>query len=193
VLGGKKGVKVIGRMDRRNKAVQLRKQAREEVQARKRQVGGAGHPPLLICVVPLAASQEDTAKSVFEKVTTCMSDIEVVKVTSGAVHMTVPRFKQRFTMVQPDRNNLHAVLDMSKVCDSLVLMLCPHMGMDSWGEQLLSALLAQGLSADPVFVVGNLNEIPQKKHIEVKNYWLNLWKENFLLRKFGAWRGKLTL
>jgi len=191
VLGGKKGVKVIGRMDRRNKAVQLRKQAREEVQARKRQVGGAGHPPLLICVVPLAASQEDTAKSVFEKVTTCMSDIEVVKVTSGAVHMTVPRFKQRFTMVQPDRNNLHAVLDMSKVCDSLVLMLCPHMGMDSWGEQLLSALLAQGLSADPVFVVGNLNEIPQKKHIEVKKLLAKSLERKFPVEKVWSLEGEV--
>jgi len=168
VLGGKKGVKVMGKLDRRHKAVQMRRQAREDVQARKRQVGGAGHPPLLVSVVPLASSQVETAKQVMDKVTTCMTDIELVKVDSGAIHMTVPRFKQRFTVVQPDRSSLHAVLDTAKVCDSLVLMLCPHTGMDSWGEQLLSALLAQGLSADPIFVVGNLDEIPPKKHIEVK-------------------------
>ena len=31
----------------------FRKQAREEVQARKRQVGGVGHPPIVVAVVPL--------------------------------------------------------------------------------------------------------------------------------------------
>jgi len=168
VMGGKKGVKVMGRTDRRHKAVQMRRQAREEVQARKRQVGGAGHPPLMVCVVPLATSQVDTANNMVDKVTTCMPDMELVKVDSGAIQMTVPRFKQRFTVVQPDWTSLHAVLDMAKVCDSLVLLLCPHTGLDSWGEQLLSAVLAQGLSAQPIFVVGNLDEIPPKKHTEVK-------------------------
>ena len=54
VSGGRKGQhRQLGKVDRRNKAVQLRKLAREEVQARKRQVGGLGHAPLLIAVVPL--------------------------------------------------------------------------------------------------------------------------------------------
>jgi len=168
VLAGKKGIKVLGKADRRHKAVQLRKQAREEVQARKRQVGGTGHPPLLMCVVPLADSQQNCARNMVEKVTNCMPDIEHVKVASGAIQMTFPRFKQRFTVVEPNRNSLHSVLDIAKVCDSLVLMVCPHTGIDAWGEQLLSALLGQGLSADPIIVVGSLDEIPPKKHMEVK-------------------------
>jgi len=168
VLGGKKGIKMMGKADRRHKAVQLRRQAREEVQARKRQVGGAGHPPLLMCVVSLAESQENSASNMVERVSTCMPDIELVKVASGAIQMSLPRFKQRFTVVTPSRNSLHSVLDTAKVCDSLVLLVCPHTGMDAWGEQLLSALLGQGLSADPIFVVGSLDEIPPKKHMEVK-------------------------
>jgi len=191
VLAGKKGVKAMGRLDRRHKAVQLRRQAREEVQARKRQVGGAGHPPLLVCVVPLAFSQVETAKQMMDKVTTCMTDIELVSVDSGAVQMSVPRFKQRFTMVQPDRSSLHAVLDTAKVCDSLVLLLCPHIGVDSWGEQLLSALLAQGLSADPIFVVGNLDEIPPKKHIEVKKLLAKSLERKIPVEKVWSVEGEL--
>ena len=54
VSGSRKGQhRQLGKVERRNKAVQLRKLAREEVQARKRQVGGLGHAPLLISVVPL--------------------------------------------------------------------------------------------------------------------------------------------
>ena len=55
VSGARKGQhKLLGKIDRRNKAVQMRKQAREEVQASKRLAGGVGHAPLVVCVVPLA-------------------------------------------------------------------------------------------------------------------------------------------
>jgi len=168
VLGGKKGVKVLGRIDRRNKAIQLRKKAREDVQERKRQVGGPGHPPLLMCVVPLAESQVGNARNLVDKVTKCMPDMDIVKIRESLLQLTVPRFRQRFTISMPDWTSLHSVLDMAKVCDSLVFLVCPHTGMDSWGETLLSALLSQGLSADPTFIVGSLDEIPTKKHMEVK-------------------------
>jgi len=191
VFGGKKGIKVMGKTDRRHKAVQMRRLAREEVQARKRQVGGAGYPPLLVCVVPLATSQVDTANNMVDKFTTCMPDMELVKTSSGAIQMTVPRFKQRFTMVQPNWNSLHAVLDTAKVCDSLVLLLCPHTGMDSWGEQLLSSLLAQGLSADPIFVVGNLDEIPPKKHTEVKKLLAKSLERKLTVEKVWSVEGEL--
>ena len=92
----------------------------------------------------------------------------MVRLGSGLVHMTVPRFKQRFTLASPSRSSLHAVMDLAKVCDTLVLLLCPHTGMDAWGEVLLSTILAQGLPAAPTFLVGSMDEIPPKKHNEVK-------------------------
>ena len=54
VVSIKKGSKKqMSKIDRRNRAVTLRKLAREQVQARKRQVGGVGHPPVVVAVVPL--------------------------------------------------------------------------------------------------------------------------------------------
>ena len=96
------------------------------------------------------------------------ADTELVQLREGLLHITVPRFKQRFTLVQPTRNSLHSVMDTAKVCDSIVFLLCPHTAMDSWGETLLSSVLAQGLPCQPVFVVGSMDEIPAKKHTEVK-------------------------
>ena len=96
------------------------------------------------------------------------ADTSLVQLREGLLHMTVPRFKQRFSLVQPTRNSLHAVMDTAKVCDSIVFLLCPHTAMDSWGETLLSSVLAQGLPCQPVFVVGSMDEIPAKKQSEVK-------------------------
>jgi len=191
VLGGRKGVKVMGRVDRRNKALQLRKQAKEDVQMKKRQVGGPGHPPLLMCVVPLASTQVEASSAIVKRIVTCLPDTETATLDTGITQLYVNRFKQRFTIVQPDSQRLHSVLDAAKVCDSLVFLLCPHTGMDSWGEQLLSSCLAQGISADPVFVVGNLDEIPPKKHTDVKKLLVKSLESKFPVEKVWSIEGDL--
>jgi len=170
VLSGKKGVhKVLAKIDRRNKAIQLRKQAREEVQARKRQVGGAGHPPVVVAVVPLHDDLVSCVGSVVDKLTSCMEDVETVKNDSrNIVHFTVPRFKQRMTAVFPDYNNIQSVLDVCKVCDSVIFLISATADSDHYGDMVLSSVIAQGLSSDPIFLVENLSGIAPGKHQEVK-------------------------
>ena len=165
---GKKIKKVLGKAGRRHQQAQLRRAAKEEVAARKRAVGSSGAPPVLVGFVALAESQQEEAAKLIEALTLCVPDSQLVKMRPGLVQMAVPRFKQRFTMVQPDRGSLHAVLDTAKVCDSLVFLVCPHTGLDSWGETLLSCVMSQGTPSDPTFIVGAMDEIPAKKHTEVK-------------------------
>jgi len=165
---GKKARKIMGRLDRRHKQEQLRKAAKETIAAKKKALGYVGAPPVLVAVVSLAASQDEGVLQLVSRLSTCMPDTEVQQPREGLFHMSVPRFKQRFTIVQPDRTSLHAVLDTAKVCDSIVFVLCPHTGIDSWGETLLSSILGQGLPSDPIFLVGSMDEIPPKKHNEVK-------------------------
>jgi len=82
---------------------------------------------------------------------------------SGVVHLSFPRFKKRFAFIIPDRNDLHAVLDATKVCDSVILLLGTNSCIDNdatrigddIGSKLFSAIIAQGLPADPVFVLAN--------------------------------------
>jgi len=168
-LAGKKGIhKVLAKIDRRNKAVQLRKQAREEVQARKRQVGGVGHPPIVVAVVPLLDQLVGSVKDLVTKLTTCLEDVETVNRDGNIITFTVPRFKQRITVVVPDFNSIQSVLDVCKVCDSVVFLMSATSDTEEWGDTLLSAVLAQGLSSDPIFVLDNMAEIPQPKQQQVK-------------------------
>jgi len=164
----KKGVKVQRKVDRKHQLHQARQKAREAIVAKQRQIGGAGFPPVMVGVIPLAASQVLNADSLVEALGSSMEDIRMVKSAAGHTHMAVPRFKQRFTFVQPKHNSLYAVLDAAKVCDTVIFLLCPHEGMDAQGELTLTSILSQGLPTSPVMVVGNMDEIPPKKHTEVK-------------------------
>ena len=128
---GKKIKKVMGKAGRRHQQAQLRRAAKAEVAARKRAVGSSGAPPVLVGFVALAGSQQGEATKLMEALSLSIPDSELVKLRQGLVQIAVPRFKQRFTLVQPDRGSLHAVLDTAKVCDSLVFLVCPHTGLDS--------------------------------------------------------------
>ena len=165
---GKKIKKAMGKAARRHQQAQLRRAAKEEMAVRKRAVGGSGAPPVLVGFVALAESQQEEASKLMKTLSSCVPDCQVVEMRPSLVQLAVPRFKQRFTMIQPDRGSLHAVLDTAKVCDSLVFLVCPHTGLDSWGETLLSCILSQGTPSEPTFVVGAMDEIPLKKHTEVK-------------------------
>ena len=49
------------------------------------------------------------------KLTTCLEDVETVNRDGNIVTFTVPRFKQRITVVMPDFNSIQSVLDVCKV------------------------------------------------------------------------------
>jgi len=182
-VSSKKGVKVQRKVDRKHQLNQHRQKAREAIVAKQRQIGGAGFPPVMAAVVPLASSQIENADSLVEALGASMEDIRVVKSAAGHSHMAVPRFKQRFAFVQPKFNSLYSVLDAAKVCDTVIFLLCPHEGMDAQGEMLLTSILSQGLPTSPVMVVGNMDEIPPKKHTEVKKLLTKAFEKKLPIEK----------
>jgi len=112
-----------------------------------------GHPPIVVAVVPLLDQLVGSAKDLVTKLTTCLEDVETVNRDGNIVTFTVPRFKQRITVVVPDFNSIQSVLDVCKVCDSVVFLMSATSDTEEWGDTLLSAVLAQGLSSDPIFVL----------------------------------------
>ena len=46
------------------------------------------------------------------KLTTCLEDVKTVNRDGNIVTLTVPRFKQRITVVVPDFNSIQSVLDV---------------------------------------------------------------------------------
>jgi len=179
----KKGVKVQRKIDRRNNLSQLRNAARQEMQARKRGLGGQGAPPVLVALIPLSDSQEQHIQPSLDKLTTCMEDATTVKASSGLIHMLAPRFKKRFSFIQPNFNSLYEILDVTKVCDNVVFLLCPHTGMSGRGELILSSVLAQSLPTDPVMVLGSTDEIQPNKVNEVKKLMVKALERKFPAEK----------
>ena len=65
---------------------------------------------------------------------------------------SVPRFKQRFGFLTPPHGNLYALLDAAKVADSMVFLVSPESGLDTYGDHCLSCIFAQGPPA-PVLAI----------------------------------------
>ncbi|XP_023320999.1 pre-rRNA-processing protein TSR1 homolog [Eurytemora carolleeae] len=179
----KKGIKVQRKQDRKNHLTQARNLARQEVTARKRGIGGHGAPPVLVALIPLSDSQVPNVPGLLEKLTSSMQDAEMTKTESGVTHLMVPRFKQRFSFIIPSFDSLYEILDVAKVCDTVMFLLCPHTGLSERGELILSSVLAQGIPADPLMVLGSADEIPPSKLTEVKKLMIKALERKFPAEK----------
>ncbi len=157
------------RADRKFQLAQRRKKKKDEAAASKRRLGGIDketrvvYPPVLCAVVSLTDYLDNKDVSgILDKIKGC-SD-EVVATSGNLLHLSFPRFKTRYAFVCPDSNDEHEVLDACKVSDAVVLVVSAQEdGLAKHKEALLTAILAQGLPADPVFVVGDVDELPAKR------------------------------
>ncbi|XP_067864676.1 pre-rRNA-processing protein TSR1 homolog [Heptranchias perlo] len=174
----KKLKKDLKKHDRRHKANQIRHQKREAVLAEKRSLGSKDGPPHLVAVILLHAGitaqntlrliQSDETASVYES-------------NDGAERfgLVFPRFKQRFYFVRANSGDIHAILDLAKVADTLMFVLDPYEGWDSYGDFCLSCLFAQGLPSH-VFVVQGINDLPVKKRMDAKKHLSKMLEKRFL-------------
>nr|CAD7395269.1 unnamed protein product [Timema cristinae] len=158
----KRARKELKKDERRNQAVQLRQKKRDEVLLKKRSLGGACTAPFLIAVVSLNADIDPFGILEFIK----QADNEAVITNSGEgnIHISVPRFKQRFTLVVPAPGDLFSSLDALKVADTVMFLVSASSGetIDDAGEKILTAIMAQGLPST-VVAVTDLESIPPKK------------------------------
>ncbi|XP_030877882.1 pre-rRNA-processing protein TSR1 homolog isoform X2 [Leptonychotes weddellii] len=141
----KKVRKELSRVDQRHRANQLRKQKKEAVLAEKRQLGSKDGPLHQVLVVPLheRISLPEAFRLLQDK------DTGTVHVNEwGSTHsfmLLCPRLKHRWFFTSARPGDLHTVLDMAKVADTIIFLLDPLEGWDSTGDYCLSCLFAQGL------------------------------------------------
>lgn len=76
---------ILKKEERRHQALQIRKNKREEVFAKKRAVGGSRNPPFLVCVVPLNAQLDIKTALVILK--TCSEGAVVTESPNGILHI----------------------------------------------------------------------------------------------------------
>ncbi|XP_076236064.1 tsr1 ribosome assembly factor isoform X1 [Calliopsis andreniformis] len=180
---GKVGVKVLskrarknlGKEARRHQSSQIRKNKREEILEQKRSLGGSHAAPLLISIIPL---QEDLdTQNVLSMIMKADETAIVTNSPCGTIHISVPRFKQRFSIIVPPVGNIFATLDAAKVATTVLFIVSAvnqcsnspkHNILDQWGEEVITSCVAQGLSI-PVVALTNLENLHLKKRQEYKN------------------------
>ncbi|NWX24064.1 TSR1 protein, partial [Aegotheles bennettii] len=164
-----------------------------QVLAEKRSLGSRDGPPHLVVLVPLhsRAAAQHTLRLLQSSQDSAL--VRVDEGTAGGFALLCPRLKQRWRFVTAQAGeevpsvlwfwlrtlgslsnrgvlcsgDLHAVLDLAKVADSLLFILDPADGWDSVGEHCLSCLFAQGLPSYALAVPGG-TDLPPKKRIDAK-------------------------
>lgn len=156
----------LNRVDRRHQALQLRRQRKEAVLAEKRSLGSRDGPPHLVVVVPLhARAAAHDGLRLLQSQDSAVVHMDEGK--AGSFAILCPRLKQRWRFVTAQAGDLHAVMDLAKVADSLLFVLDPMDGWDSTGEHCLSCLFSQGLPSYALAVPGG-TDLPPKKRIDAK-------------------------
>ncbi|XP_034025043.1 pre-rRNA-processing protein TSR1 homolog [Thalassophryne amazonica] len=166
----KKQRKEQKKVDRRHKANQLRRNKKDLVLSEKRRLGSRDGPPHLVAVVPLHAGVDAGAVTRLlhgESYGGLVHHEQCVSGISDSFGLIMPRFKQRFTFLSLSTADLHSLLDVAKVADSLVFVLDASEGWDSYGDYALSCLFAQGLPSNALVCQG-LFDLPVKKRIEAR-------------------------
>ncbi|KAB1264792.1 Pre-rRNA-processing protein TSR1-like protein [Camelus dromedarius] len=163
----KKVRKDLSRVDQRHRASQLRKQKKEAVLAEKRQLGSKDGPPHQVLVVPLhnRISLPEAFRLLQDR------DTGTVHLNEwGSTHsfmLLCPHLKHRWFFTAARPGDLHTVLDMAKVADTILFLLDPLEGWDSTGDYCLSCLFAQGLPTYTLAVQG-VSGLPPKKQIDAR-------------------------
>ncbi|XP_070685817.1 pre-rRNA-processing protein TSR1 homolog [Pempheris klunzingeri] len=164
----KKQRKEQKRMDRRHKANQLRRNKKDMVLTEKRRLGSRDGPPHLVAVVALHAGVDASAVTKLlrgEDAGGVIHQEQCISGISDSFGLILPRFKQRFIFLSQSTAEMHSLLDVAKVADSLVFVLDSTEGWDSYGDYCLSCLFAQGLPSHALVCQG-VSDLPVKKRVE---------------------------
>ncbi|GAB6029910.1 ribosome bioproteinsis protein tsr1 [Chamberlinius hualienensis] len=153
--------KNLSRSQRKNQLLQLRTKKREETVALKRALGKTGSPPFLVAVVALSPYGTDI-DSAIEVLKSCDETAVAGSSQNGTLHISVPRFKQRYSFVIPKQGHLGSIMDAVKVADTVMLIHSIEEGYEE--ESIVTALFAQGL---PTTVHVFLGQDP-KRHDKMK-------------------------
>ncbi|XP_077064435.1 pre-rRNA-processing protein TSR1 homolog [Siphateles boraxobius] len=177
----KKQRRVIRKMDRRNKANQLRRNKKDLVLTEKRKLGSRDGPPHLVAVIALHARVDPGAVTKIlrgEGLDGVVHEDQGVTGAKNSFGLVLHRFKQRFTFYTPDTADIYSLLDVAKVADSLVFVLESTEGWDSYGDYCLSSLFAQGLPSHALVCQG-VADLAVKKRTESRRALSRLVESRF--------------
>ena len=154
-----RGDVTLRRKERRNRANQIRKSKREQIILEKRARGLSGSPPHLVLLVPMALEIDLTEVRTLLRHTPTQSPAHTFYCSLT---------KQRFTLCSAPYGELYTLLDLAKVCDSVLFLYSVTEPISEWAEEVVSVLMAQGLPT-PIHAVTGLHAVPVKDRAQTRS------------------------
>jgi pre-rRNA-processing protein TSR1 len=160
---------VMSKIERRNKAKQHQLKKKKDAETDARIFRGKDAAPRIVAVVPLCV---DTSSAAAVRSLLKSLDIEAEVPEYGVCETWVERFKQKIQWIVLRREML-AVLDGCKVADYVLLTLSANSEVDPFGESLIRAIEAQGVSNTHTLVQHLEKVEPAKARPDVKKSLLS--------------------
>lgn len=156
--------KLLGRNEKRQQAMQRRKNKLDETLEKKRNIGKGETPPHIVAILCLDSScNAQSAVDVLSR-----SDDSVLRFDNkfGTTLISL-KHKQRFTVLCPSMGEFNSVLNCAKVADTILFLASTETKLENNIMQTLTCLLAQCLPST-VLAIQGMATIADKKKSEVK-------------------------
>nr|5IW7_A Chain A, Ribosome biogenesis protein TSR1,Ribosome biogenesis protein TSR1 [Saccharomyces cerevisiae S288C]5IW7_B Chain B, Ribosome biogenesis protein TSR1,Ribosome biogenesis protein TSR1 [Saccharomyces cerevisiae S288C]5IW7_C Chain C, Ribosome biogenesis protein TSR1,Ribosome biogenesis protein TSR1 [Saccharomyces cerevisiae S288C]5IW7_D Chain D, Ribosome biogenesis protein TSR1,Ribosome biogenesis protein TSR1 [Saccharomyces cerevisiae S288C] len=160
--------KQVSKLQRKNKAKQLRAQRILDSIENRKLFEGKNGAAKIITIVPLVNDLDPL--DILYKLLKCADDegIMVQEVDSKRIfNVHIKKFKSNLKIIIPDMTNFLNILDCAKVADFVVFGLSGVQEVDEeFGEQIIRALELQGI-ASYIGVISNLSAVHEKEKFQL--------------------------
>ena len=162
--------KSLGKNEKRQQAMQRRKNKLDAMLEKKRNIGRGEMPPHIVAILCLDTScNAQTAIDVLSK-----SDDSIVRIDQkhGTTLISL-KHRQRFTILYPRMNDINSVLNCAKTADTILFLTSIDGRLEQNIPHMLTCLLAQCLPSTALAIQG-LCTIAEKKKSEKKKTALKM-------------------
>ena len=164
--GGIRKVKKESKVAKKNKIKQLRQLKYEHILELKRGKSTV-FPPELIAVIPLVPFEGELSTTLAKLMSSDPGDW----LFENGFIQSPQKFKRRFHFAQPNVEDIHAVLDVTKVCDGVIYIIGDNVGFHA--EKLIYSIAAQGLPSAPTFLIDPNVNLDMKKALKPMKKWID--------------------
>lgn len=168
VAGNGKANKVMSKTERKNAARQMKENKIHETKVIRKLFDGSQGAEKIVTVISLTKdiSTQDIVSRLVNNVKE-ESDEEFAVGLPSVSSTKINRFKTNLKFIVPDQNNLLSILDAAKISDYVVFGISANEEVDKeYGEQILRALIAQGI-ASVIGVLPNVVSAYPKKNLQL--------------------------
>ncbi|KGR05733.1 pre-rRNA-processing protein TSR1 [Candida albicans P37037] len=197
--GGSKSSKVVSKLERKNLSKQQRDNKILETKLTKKLFEGNSGAEKIVTIITLTndLSAVDIANRLFNE----QEDTSNESITRfgfgypSVTNINIAKFKTNLKVIIPKQNNMISILDAAQVSDFVLLGISAteEIGENSFGETVLRALIAQGISTTIGVLPNIVSAYPKRNlQLDVKQSLQSFYHHFFPSRDGSSNRGSGT-